>query len=169
VLSAFERLKREALYANNCLLIIVLAVSGVTFLARGDANGFRPHPAFQYAATPYVSLVPDHLDFGDQVIGRRSKAKRITVTNAGGKSLNIRSVTCNGDNWSDFSVVNDTCTGATIAPNRACIIDVTVNPSDTEERNASLKLEDNAPDSPQALSLTGNGINSDDIPPFVSR
>ena len=154
---------------TTTLIIIVLAVSGVIKLARVDANEFRFPPGFQYAATPYVSLDPDHLDFGDQVIGRRSKAKRITVTNAGGKSLYISSVTGDGDNWSDFSVVNDTCTGATIAPNRACIIDVTVNPSDTDQRNASLKLEDNAPDSPQALSLTGNGINSDDIPPFVSR
>jgi hypothetical protein len=154
---------------TTVLILIVLAVSGVAFLAHGGANGFRLPPGFQYAATPSVSLVPDHLNFGDQVVGRRSKAKRITVTNAGGKSLNIRSVTCDGDNWSDFTVVNDTCTGATIAPNRACIIDVSVNPSDTDDRNASLKLEDNAPDSPQALSLTGNGINSDDLPPFLSR
>jgi hypothetical protein len=151
------------------LLKIALAVSGVFFLAHGDANGFRPPLGFQYAATPSVSFDPDHLDFGDQVIGRRSKAKRITVTNAGGKSLYISSVTGDGDNWSDFSVVNDTCTGATIAPNRACIFDVTINPSDTDERNARVKVEDNAPDSPQALSLTGNGINSDDLPPFVSR
>jgi hypothetical protein len=154
---------------TTVLMIIVLAVSGVIFLEGGDANGFRPLPDFQGAATSYVSLVPDHLDFGDQVVGRRSKAKRITVTNAGGKSLYISSVTGDGNNWSDFSVINDTCTGATIAPNKACIIDVSVTPSDTDERNASLKLEDNAPDSPQALSLTGNGINSDDIPPFVSR
>jgi len=150
-------------------MIIVLAVSGVAFLAHGGANGFRPPPGFQYAATSFVSLVPDHLDFGDQVIGRRSKTKRITVTNSGGKSLYISSVTGDGDNWSDFSVINDTCTGATIAPNTACIIDVSVTPSFTDERNASLKLEDNAPDSPQALRLTGNGINSDDIPPFDSR
>jgi hypothetical protein len=151
------------------LMISVLAVSEVIFLAREDANGFRPPLGFQDAATPSVSLVPDHLDFGDQVVGRRSKAKRITVTNTGGTSLNINSVSGDGDNWSDFSVVKDTCTGATIAPNRACIIDVTVTASDTDERNANLKLEDDAPDSPQALSLTGNGINSDDIPPFDSR
>jgi hypothetical protein len=151
------------------LMIIVLAVSDFVLLARGGANGFRPLPGFQDVAPPSVSLLPDHLDFGDQVVGRRSKAKRITVTNAGGKSLYISSVTGDGDNWSDFSVINDTCTGATIVPNRACIIDVTVTPSDTNERNASLKLVDNAPDSPQALSLTVNGINSDDIPPFVSR
>ena len=154
---------------TTVLMIIVLAVSGVIFLARRDANGLRPPLGFQVAATPYVSLVPDHLDFGDQVVGRGSKAKRITVTNVGGKALNIRSVTGDGDNWSDFSVVKDTCTGATIAPSRACIIDVTVTPSGTDQRNASLKLEDNAPDSPQALSLAGNGINSEDVPPFVSR
>ena len=125
---------------TTILMIIVLAVSGVILLARGDANGLRTQCSFQGTATPSVNLIPDKLDFGNQVIGRRRKSERITVSNTGGKSLYISSVTGDGDNWSDFSVVNDTCTGATIAPNRACIIDVTVSPSDTDERNVSLKL-----------------------------
>lgn len=116
-------------------------------------------------AAPALSLAPASLDFGDQVVGSVSKAKRITVTNPGGKPLYVDSVTSGGDNSSDFSVVNDTCTGATVPPNRACIIDVTFTPSDTDERNARLKLTDNALDSPQRVSLTGNGINSVDVPP----
>jgi hypothetical protein len=154
---------------TTVLKLVVLAVSCTILFARGDANGSCFPHGFQGAATPSVNLVPDRLHFGNQVVGRRSKSKRITVSNTGGRSLYISSVTRDGDNWSDFSVVNDTCTGATIAPNRACIIDVTVNPSDTEERNARLKLVDNAPDSPQSLGLKANGINSDDVPPFVSR
>jgi hypothetical protein len=150
-------------------MVILLAVSGLIVLARVDANVIHRSPALQDPSPPYVSLVPDQLDFGDQVVGRRSKAKRITVTNTGGKPLYISSVSGDGDNWNDFSVVNDTCTGATVDPNRACIIDVAFAPSRTDERNASLKLEDNAPDSPQTLSLTGNGINSQDVPPFISR
>jgi hypothetical protein len=154
---------------TTVLMVILLAVSGLIVLVRGDDNGIHRSPALQDPSPPSVSIVPDKLDFGDQVVGRRSKAQRITVTNTGGKSLYISSVTGDGDNWSDFSVVNDTCTGATVAPNRACIIDVTFAPSDTDERNASLNLGDNAPDSPQALSLTGNGINSEDVPPFNLR
>ncbi len=125
---------------TTILMIIVLAVSGVILLARGDANGLRTQCGFQGTATPSVNLIPDKLDFGNQVIGRRRKSERITVSNTGGKCLYISCVSGDGDNWSDFSVVNDTCTGATIAPNRACIIDVTVSPSDTDERNVSLKL-----------------------------
>jgi len=154
---------------TTVLMVILVVVSGFIVLARGDANGIHRSPVLQDPSPPSASIVPDQLDFGDQVVGRRSKAKRITVTNAGGKPLYISSVTGDGDNWSDFSVVNDTCTGATVAPNRSCIIDVAFSPSDTDERNASLSLGDNAPDSPQTLSLTGNGINSQDVPPFISR
>jgi hypothetical protein len=131
-------------------------------------NG-RPYFGLTLAAPQAVSLDPYNLDFGDQVVGRRSKAKRITVTNTGLKPLYIRSVTGEGDNWSDYTLATDTCTGATVDPNKACIIDVTFAPSSTGERSASLKLSDDAYDSPQTVSLKGNGINSVDAPPFEAR
>ena len=151
------------------VMIIILACSGIIVLARGDATGFRRPLSLQDALPPSVSLDPDSLDFGDQVVGRRSAAKRVTVMNTGGKPLSVYSVSGDGDEWGDFSIIKDTCTGATIAPNQACIIDITFTPSRTDERNGSLKLMDNAFDSPQTVSLTGNGINSNDVPPFERR
>ena len=152
------------------LLLIPLFISGGIALARVAAPGLQAHQGFEGVAQQQsVSLDPGSLDFGNQVVGRRSKAKRITVKNTGVKPLYVGSVTGEGDNWSDFAIVTDTCTGATVAPNKACIIDVTFAPSHTDERNASLKLNDDAYDSPQAVSLKGNGINSADAPPFAAR
>ena len=121
----------------------------------------------QDAAPPFVTIDPQSLDFGEQVVGRRGKTLRLVVKNTGGKPLSIDNVSGEGDNWNDFSIVNDKCTGATVAPQRSCIIDIAFSPSSTEERNAKLKLADNAADTPQTVNLTGEGINAIDAPPFA--
>ena len=149
---------------------VLLGVLGITtsfgqarigfWLTHGNQDPAPPQ------SPPYVSLVPDNLDFGDQVVRRTSAAKRITVKNTGGTPLSIDSVELGGDNPRSFALLNDTCTGATVDPNKACIVDVTFTPSGTGGRNARLKLNDNALDSPQRLRLKGNGINSNDVPPF---
>jgi hypothetical protein len=112
-----------------------------------------------------VKLDPGTVDFGDQVAKRRSKPQRIVVTNTGGKKLYINSVVLDGDNKQDFALAGDTCTGATIASGKSCVIDVTFTPYAIERRKATIVLTDNAPDSQQNVILIGNGINSVDVPP----
>ena len=161
---------RLAIGCSSVLMGLLLAVPGIVAVPGDIRLGFvlthvnqDPAPP---PAPPFVSLMPDNLDFGSQVVRRTSAAKRITVKNAGGQPLHIDSVDLGGDNPTAFAVLKDTCTGATLDPNRACIVDVTFNPSKTGGRNARLKLNDNALDSPQRLRLKGNGINSNDVPPF---
>jgi hypothetical protein len=113
-----------------------------------------------------VSLDRNSIDFGDQALGETSNSRRVTVTNPGGRPLYVNSLEVRGENWRDFAVVGDSCTGKTIAPNRSCIVDVQFTPTSTGDRRASLVLTDNAPDSPQKVRLTGSGINSIDVPPF---
>ena len=125
----------------------------------------RQDPAIP-PSPPIASLLPDNLNFGDQVVRRTSTAKRITVKNTGGKTLHIDSVSLGGDNPTAFAILKDTCTGAALEPDRACIVDVTFTPLKTGGRNARLKLSNDALDSPQRLKLKGNGINSNDVPPF---
>jgi hypothetical protein len=114
---------------------------------------------------PGVKLEPGTIDFGDQVANRRSKPQRIVVTNTGGKKLYINSVVLDGDNKQDFALAGDTCTGATIASGKSCVIDVTFTPYKVEKRKATIVLTDNAPDRQQNVILTGNGINSVSVPP----
>jgi hypothetical protein len=149
---------------------ILIAISGMNFVTSGSKIGDVRTSASQDPtippSPPFVTLVPDNLDFGNQVVRRTSAAKRITVKNTGGKPLNIDSVDLGGDNPRSFALLKDTCTGATLDPDRACILDVTFTPSATGGRNARLKLNDNALDSPQRLRLKGNGINASAVPPF---
>jgi hypothetical protein len=150
------------------LLIILFSILGMFAFSSETRIGFGITPVAQDPppSPPFVSLVPDNLDFGNQVVRRTSTAKRITVKNTGGKPLYFDSVDLGGDNPNSFAILRDTCTGATIDPDKACILDVTFTPSGTGGRNARLKLNDNALDSPQRLRLKGNGINSNDVPPF---
>ena len=113
-----------------------------------------------------VSLDRNALDFGDQVIGETSSPRRVTVTNPGGSPLYVNSLEIRGEKWREFAIVEDTCTGKAIAPNRSCTVDVQFTPTATGDRAASLVLTDNARDNPQKVGLTGSGINSIDVPPL---
>jgi hypothetical protein len=161
---------RLAMMRRSASIVILLAVSamiavpGKSRLAVGHTHAAQD-PA-QPASPSYVSLTPENLDFGNQVVRRISAAKRITLKNPGGGLLYIDSVELGGDNPTAFAILNDTCTGAKVEPDRACIIDVTFTPLRTGGRNARLKINDNALDSPQRLKLKGNGINSNDVAPF---
>jgi hypothetical protein len=74
-------------------------------------------------------------------------------------------VTVAGDAPEKYSVVKDTCTGAEVVPYRACVIDIAFLPTAKDDFDAELKITDNAPDSPQTIRVTGEGINSVMLPP----
>jgi HYDIN/CFA65/VesB-like, Ig-like domain len=123
-------------------------------------------PTLHSQNPPDVQLDPENLHFGKQVVKKPSAAKTLTVTNVGGDSLYINSATISGDNWKDFTLLKDTCSGKKVAAQGSCLITVRFTPNKIEERNATLVLTDNASDSPQNVPLKGVGINSIDVAPF---
>jgi hypothetical protein len=126
----------------------------------------RALATLQTQTPPGVQLNPATLNFGKQVVRKGSPPKRITLTNVGGTSLYINSAAIAGDNWRDFTLVKDGCSAKQVAPGQSCLITVRFTPARIEDRNATLTLTDNAPDSPQSVSLKGTGINSIDVAPF---
>jgi hypothetical protein len=152
---------------TGVLIAVLLGVSGIALLGSPRIGyGLTRGNATLARSAPSVSLTPDNLDFGNQVVKRTSPAKRVIVKNTGVEPLYIDSVDLGGDNPTAFAILKDTCTGATVDPARACIVDVTFTPSVTGGRNARLKLSNNSLDSPQRLKLKGNGINAIDVAPF---
>lgn len=160
---------RAPLMLAACLSVSALAspVAVRLGITTGDAASRSPaHRATQTGA-PSVSLDSTSLDFGDQVVKKSSPPKRITLTNTGGKALYLNSASLTAEEeWKDFAVAKDTCTGATVPPGKSCVVDVTFTPAETGDRNATLVLKDDAPDSPQSVTMSGTGINSIDVPPF---
>ena len=107
---------------------------------------------------PAVSLSAPGLAFASQLKGTTSAAQTETITNTGNDSLIVSTVVLAGTNVADFAASSDTCTGATVAPNRTCTVSVTFTPSGTGDRGATLNFADNASNSPQGVNLSGTGI-----------
>jgi hypothetical protein len=76
------------------------------------------------------------------------------LTNTGTSTLNISSITTSGD----FAQATSTkpC-GSTLAAGKNCIVKVTFTPTALGTRTGTLTFTDNAPTSPQTVSLSGTG------------
>ena len=106
---------------------------------------------------PSVSLNPSTLSFGSQTQGTTSAAQSITLTNTGNATLTLTSISVTGTNAGDFAQTN-TC-GGSLAANGTCTINVTFTPTASGSRTASISITDNAPGSPQSVTLTGTGLS----------
>jgi hypothetical protein len=104
-----------------------------------------------------VSLSNTTLSFGNTRVGQTS-SKTLTITNTGTATLNFTSFTIGGGNAAaNYTITQNTCAGVAIALGGKCSIAVTFRPTATGSRTANLVLVDDAPNSPQTVSLTGNG------------
>ena len=102
---------------------------------------------------PIVSLSASSLTFGTQPVNTTSAAQTVTVTNSGSAPLDITSIVAAGP----FAQTN-TCSAA-VAPAGICTISVTYTPTTAGSALGTVTLMDNAPNSPQVISLTGGGSN----------
>jgi hypothetical protein len=99
-----------------------------------------------------ASLSPGSLTFAGQNVGTASAAQTVTLTNNGNTALSITSIAGSGD----FGQTNN-C-GSSVAPGASCAIQVTFTPTAPGARTGTLSITDNAPGSPQSVSLAGTGI-----------
>lgn len=100
---------------------------------------------------PAVTLAPTSLVFPTQLVGTASTPQNVTLTNTGAALLSITSIATTGD----FSQTNN-C-GSTVAVGASCTITVTFRPTTVNTRTGTVAVTDNAPASPQIVSLTGTG------------
>lgn len=101
--------------------------------------------------SPRVTLSPTNLTFGAEPEGTTSAAQSVTLSNSGTSTLNIASITGSAD----FGVLS-TC-GLTLASGANCDINVTFTPSSPDSFSGTVLVTDNAPGSPQMVSLSGMG------------
>ena len=104
--------------------------------------------------TPIVALSPGSLGFGTITQGTSSAAQTVTVTNAGGAPLHISSVVLGGASPADY-VLTNSCTASSYAVNSSCSLNVSFAPLATGSRAGTIVLTDDAPNSPQTVSLAG--------------
>ncbi len=102
---------------------------------------------------PAVSLSATSLSFVGQAVGVATAAQSLTLTNSGNVALSLSNIQVTGTNAGDFSQSNN-C-GSSVAASASCTINVTFKAGASGARSAAITLTDNAPDTPQSLSLSG--------------
>jgi hypothetical protein len=104
-----------------------------------------------------LTVWPPQLNFGVQVVGTRSTAQKISMTNVGTSTVTL-SIAITGPDSTDFGEKNN-C-GKSLAAGASCAIGVAFQPTQVGPRSASVTITDNAPGSPQIVPLSGVGVLS---------
>jgi hypothetical protein len=101
-----------------------------------------------------VSLSPASWNFGTVPRRTTSPSQTFVLANTGSAILNINSIGLAGTNPGQFIITSRSC-GNTLAVGATCNINVAFAPSRSGNFNATLRIADNAPNSPQTATLTG--------------
>jgi hypothetical protein len=100
---------------------------------------------------PTLNLSPTSLTFPTQIVFTRSKTQTVMLSNTGLGILSITKIAATGS----FTQTNN-C-GSTVNPGSNCTITATFRPTKAGSITGSLSITDNAPLSPQTVSLKGTG------------
>jgi len=106
-------------------------------------------------ATPTANVAPTSLTFDSQTVGTTSAAQTVTLTNTGGATLTINSVSSNITSFAE----SNNC-GSALNAGGSCTISVTFSPNGAAGYAGMLTITDNASGSPQTVSLTGTGVSA---------
>ncbi len=102
-----------------------------------------------------VNLSSASLSFPSTSVGETSSAQTVTLLNAGNATLNISSIAASAN----FAETN-TCPSA-LAIGYSCQIAITFTPTTGGPVSGSVTVIDDAPDSPQVISLSGSAVDFD--------
>jgi hypothetical protein len=123
----------------------------------GDPN-FAPSTSAalkQLVQGAIVTFSQRSLNFGNETLGIPSATQSLAISNTGNIALDL-SIEIAGTNSADYAQVNN-C-GTSISTGGTCTVAVTFTPTAAGVRAATVRITDNAPNSPQALGLSGIGI-----------
>ena len=138
---------------------LTVGTHNITATYNGDSNyaSSTSSVVSQLVQGAIAQLSPTGLNFGNQTVEIVSAAQPVTLTNTGNITLTISTpINVTGANPGDFAQTNN-C-GTSLVAGSSCTISVTFKPTATGTRSASVSITDNAPNSPQTVSLSGNGV-----------
>src|SRR5258706_7913968 len=115
------------------------------------------------SASAGLGVSPASLTFGSQTVGTASATQYITVTNR-----TTTTVTFTASFTGDFGFAGTGTCGSSVAAGASCTISVKFTPTAAGTRTGTLTLTDNAPNSPQTISLTGTGSTASVVAPSIT-
>jgi HYDIN/CFA65/VesB family protein len=147
---------------RTALLILTVASTLcclVLWTACGGGGASMPQQG-----SPVANLSASTLTFASQAVATTSSPVTLTLDNSGTAPLNIAGISFANSNG-EFAQTNS-C-GASLAVGANCSISVTFTPSKVGSATAaSLNVADNAADSPQSITIKGNGVTPSNIDPM---
>ena len=145
---------------TNCQINVTFTPSGggpsKALLSVNDNAGSGVQTVILTGVGTVVGLTPPSLSFPNQSVGSSSTAQTITVKNRGGATVHLWQIAPGGADPGDY-LLNNSC-GSSLAAGGQCTVGVTFKPTASGTRNASVLFSDDGGGSPQAVSLTGNGL-----------
>jgi hypothetical protein len=158
----------------------------VTFkpaIAPGGSSYFSLEANAPPALPPFVVIHPSNLDtaanvnprdtgaldFANERIGGTTAPESLTITNGGKGALHVTDVSA--PTGAGFTKVSDSCTGQAVQPGDSCAVAVRFSPAPgaLDEHSGELIIADDAPDSPQYVSLRGTGTIGTRLPAVVAQ
>jgi hypothetical protein len=106
-----------------------------------------------FAPGAITVALPTSVNFANEALDNTSAAKGVALTNTSAGTLNIASITTNGD----FAISSTTC-GAMLTAGNSCKVNVTFTPAELGALTGTLIFTDNASNSTQTVALSGTGI-----------
>jgi hypothetical protein len=126
-------------------------MTGAITITDNAANSPQTVPLSGTGTLPAVTLSQTGLTFPTQVVFTTSNPQTVTLRNTGAGVLTISSIAKKGE----FGETN-TC-GASVVPGASCTLSVSFRPTAKGSLNGTLTITDNAPGSPQTVTLQGTG------------
>ena len=150
---------------SNCVVFVTFTPTAagtrngaltLTDNSNGLTNSTQTVTLSGTGTAPTATLSAPSLSFGSEPVGMTSGVQSVIVTNSTSTFLTFTNIATTGD----FAVAasGTTCsTSAPVAPSGTCVINVTFSPTAAGSRTGTLTLNDNAPNSPQMVTLSGTG------------
>jgi hypothetical protein len=155
---------------------VALSSDGTTSVIGGEADdtcGDLCYAGAAWASVPSdgFTFSPGSIAFGSSADGVDvdvSTAEQLTLTNGGYTPRVLGTVGLSGAQASSFTLSADGCSGRTLAPAASCAVTVNFDPAAVGVFDAQVEVPDNAPNSPDVVSVAGfAGLPP--IPPPVLR
>ena len=115
--------------------------------------------------TPNLALDPGDVDFGQVEVGQTGETT-LTVSNSGSADLTVSAVATTDTVDAPFAIVADSCTGAVLAPDASCTIDLSFAPDAAGAFSDTFNVSSDDPDTPEAsVSVSAAGTLPPPPPP----
>jgi hypothetical protein len=134
-----------------------LNADGKPDLASANSGPPSDVTALLNTSQPTASLSAASIGFGSQLLNTQSPNKAVSVTNAGQARLHVSEARIVGGGAASFAIARDSCSGGTFGVGEACAIAVSFSPVSAGAQSATLRITDDAPNSPQTVALSGSG------------